>query len=239
MYRFKVNKNCEFNKIDLPDNENFVLTFDNFLEKPEEVLDLGKYNTVYMPVGAEHSWYPGVRDFTPNRFVSNLTTFLEDVISREYFEGEALQRTISRSFLSMVTLKEEELSVHQYCPHIDSSSDMAFAAVLYLCDESHGGTSIYRYKPENTIRVGEDNPQFMSKMIDAVRQSPEEHSGYINGDTSLFDRIGCVPMKFNRLVVFKQNLLHAPDIASTDNCIKNVDGGRFTVVSHMDFEKSV
>ncbi len=58
---------------------------------------------------------------------------------------------------------------------------------------------------------------------------------YINGDTELFQRIGQVPVKFNRCIVYRSNLLHSGDINPTLGLSANPREGRLTLNSFFRF----
>ena len=133
--------------------------------------------------------------------------------------------------LSLVTLKAAELREVQKMPHIDSSNSHAFASVHYLSQAPRGGTAIYRYKPTNTIQIGQHNQDVVLQMIEQVKATPNEHSGYINGDTSLFEIVVDIPERFNRLVLYKSNLLHSARLTHERSISSSPKEGRLTVSS--------
>ena len=63
-----------------------------------------------------------------------------------------------------------------------------------------------------------------------------EHSGYMDGDTSLFERVAKIEAKVNRLVLYKSNLLHCANIPTSKSHKKDVRDGRLTIASFMYFE---
>ena len=54
---------------------------------------------------------------------------------------------------------------------------------------------------------------------------------YMNGDTSLFQRIHQVAAKKNRLIIYPSNLLHSGDLAQTTALPANPQQGRLTISS--------
>ena len=74
-------------------------------------------------------------------------------------------------------------------PHMDNPSGLHFASTIYLNNEneSNGGTSFYEYVGTNVN---------------------EPVSGYITESTNDWTMTGMVPMKFNRMVLYLQNVWH-------------------------------
>lgn len=227
-YQFEVNPDCTINKICVKNEPYFVLVIDDFLLRPDEVLHFAEHSAYFNPDG---SYYPGERDLMPPLYGKELLNLLTPVISAEYFSGARLNAVKPLTKLSKVTLMPDQLRVNQRIPHVDSHSENMFATVHYLCQSQHGGTSLYRHKPSGKIKITENSPAFM-KTIAEEAQSRADHKGYLNGDTSLFERVATVEAKFNRLTLFKGNLLHCADI----NPKFSVKEERLSIASFMFFE---
>lgn len=203
---------------------------------PHEVVDFASNTAYFDPVGSDQTFYPGVRDVMPGPYGRALLDWVQPLISKEYFDGAALQSRPPICKLSLVTLQPEQLRAEQKIPHVDSANENDFAFVHYFCDQSHGGTSLYRYKPTGQVKIASDHVRVLSEMAEAAKNTEDEHSGYLAGDTSLFERVGRVSAKFNRLVFYKSNLLHSADIESKKSVNKDVLSGRLSVASFLYFE---
>ena len=86
------------------------------------------------------------------------------------------------------------------------------------------------------MRLRNDNHLVISEMMKKVGGSPEEHSGYLTGDTSLFKRELLVEAKLNRLILYPSNLLHCAVLSSPRSLINNVSEGRLSVASFFRLE---
>ena len=230
-YLFEVNPNCTIEKIHLKDESHFVLVLDDFLLQPEEVLHFAEHRAYFNPVGSDGSYYPGERDLMPAPYGRELLKFLTPIIAKEYFSGAQLNTVSPLTKLSKITLMPDKLNALQRIPHVDSHSQNEFALVHYFCQPKHGGTSMYRHIPSGTVQVTKNSPEFMRAIAKEAEES-DGHQGYLNGHTSLFEQVASVEAKFNRLILFKGNLLHCANI----NSQFSVKEERLSVASFMYFE---
>ena len=229
MLKFALNNSISVQKIKHEDPEVVVYVIDDFLANLEELIDYAREKAYFGAVGDDKTAYPGIRDRLPSVY--------EEVL------GEAVslvfptrKSTINRCMLSLTTLNPDELKTSQKMPHVDALGDDQFASIHYLCDGSHGGTAIYRYRPKDIVRLGDENHSVISEMMKKVGESAEEHSGYLTGDTSLFKRELLVEAKLNRLILYPSNLLHCAVLSSPRSLINDVSEGRLSVASFFRLE---
>ena len=229
MLKFALNNSISVQKIKHEDPEVVVYVIDDFLENLEELIDYAREKAYFGAVGDDKTAYPGIRDRLPSVY--------EEVL------GEAVslvfptrKSTINRCMLSLTTVNPAELKTSQKMPHVDALGDDQFASIHYLCDRSHGGTAIYRYRPKDIVRLRDKNHSVISEMMKKVGESPEEHSGYLTGDTSLFKRELLVEAKLNRLILYPSNLLHCAVLSSPRSLINDVSEGRLSVASFFRLE---
>ena len=67
--------------------------------------------------------------------------------------------------------------------------------------------------------------------------SPEEHSGYLSGDTSLFKQELMIEARLNRLILYPSNLLHCAVLSSPKSLQNDVTAGRLSVASFFRLEE--
>lgn len=229
MLKFALNDSISVHKIKHEDPEIVVYVIDDFLENPEELIDYAREKAYFGAVGDDKTAYPGIRDRLPSVYEQVLGEAVSLVFQTQ-------KSTISRCMLSLTTLNPDQLSTAQKMPHVDALGDDQFASIHYLCDSSHGGTAIYRYRPKNIVRLRNDNHLVISEMMKKVGESPDEHSGYLTGNTSLFKRELLVEAKLNRLILYPSNLLHCAVLSSPRSLINNVSEGRLSVASFFRLE---
>ena len=229
MLKFALNDSISVQKIKHEDPEIVVYVIDDFLANPKELIDYAREKAYFGAVGDDRTAYPGIRDRLPSVYEQVLGEAVSLVFQTQ-------KSTISRCMLSLTTLNPDQLSTAQKMPHVDALGDDQFASVHYLCDSSHGGTAIYRYRPKNIVRLRDENHSVILEMMKKVGGNPEEHSGYLVGDTSLFKRELLVEAKLNRLILYPSNLLHCAVLSSPRSLINDVSEGRLSVASFFRLE---
>lgn len=224
MTKYILNPAANVERIVHEDPEISVYVVDDFLENPEELVEYAKSKAYFGKVGADRTAYPGIRDRLPSTYERALAEVIEQVLP-EY------RPIISRCMLSLTTLDAQQLHAAQKIPHVDTANDDQYASVHYLCDHPHGGTALYRYLPRNKVRIRNGDRSVVQEMIQAVHDHPEEHQGYLVGDTRFYKQELVVEAKFNRLVIYPGNLLHCALLTSPQSLTSDISYGRLTVAS--------
>ena len=230
MLEFILNQALNVEKIKHTDPEISVYVIDNFLANPEVLLEYAEEKAYFGNVGDDGTAYPGIRDRLPSSYDEAMSTTIELVYG---FDNPVVHRCM----ISLTTLQPIQLSAAQKMPHVDAFSDDQYAAVHYLCGEPHGGTAIYRYCPRNIVKIRHDDRGVMDEMIENVRSHPAEHSGYLNGDTTLFKQELVIKAKLNRLVLYPSNLLHCAMLSSPNSLDSDTSRGRLSVASFFRLEQ--
>lgn len=196
---------------------------DELVLNPHGLIDLA---ADVMFVDASSS-YPGVRAPAPNAYV---TMLLEATAAplREAF-GAVMSPDLEMCAYSMVTVPPERLKRAQRFPHYDGPETDRLAFIHYLCAPEQGGTSFYRHR---ATRLAEITPASVDQYRYALaaelqRETPAQ--GYVLQDTSAFERILGVDAVFNRLVVYKGNVLHSGDIGPDTVLSEDPRRGRLTI----------
>lgn len=224
MPEFLLNQAVSVDRIQHEDPEISVYVVDDFLENPESLLDYASSKAYFGKVGDDRTAYPGIRDRLPRPY----ERVMEKIIELVYGVSNPI---IHRSMMSLTTLQPAQLSTAQKIPHVDTFDDDQYAAVHYLCGAPHGGTAIYRYLPRNLVRLRNEDRPVVEEMLQGVRDHPQEHAGYLVGDTSLFKQEVLVAAKFNRLILYPSNLLHCAQLSAPESLVSDVGRGRLSVAS--------
>jgi hypothetical protein len=213
-----------------------LLVIDSFLKNPGQLQAVAA-NSQYQsyPGYKDRKGYPGIRALAPKEYSYNITIFLEPIIKREFGIPAQLDIRKSPCTFSLLTVKPDELGPLQRTPHFDSSTPHHVAALLYLCDQNHGGTAFYRHIATGLEQITEDTREHYLDTcfneLNTRRPEPE----YIKDSTELYTKIGMVKAKFNRMVLYKGSILHAPFIESDVSISSNALTGRLTVNTFYDF----
>lgn len=179
---------------------------------------------------APYNAYPGIELRLPDAFSEAFATFFDQHLRADF----GLRRTVRQhAKLAMVTLPEAELQPVQTIPHCDVLTNLpgeeAMAAVLYLfSDENLGGTGFYRPKV--------DAMRMQGMLADAASGDPAtfwfRHGlarRYPGATDAWFERVACIPPRWNRLIVYPGTLLHSGDIRHPELLNADPRSGRLTL----------
>lgn len=203
---------------------------DNLLEHPEILQEYAENQARFQP---DTGLYPGNRAPAPSAFQSALITAMGATIRSVFGLARREFRHVDSDF-SIVSTPPSELELLQRIPHFDGTNRSELASIFYLCDSEFGGTSFYRHNSSGFEFVDDKRHRpYVSRLQQEVSTSPHCPSGYINGDTALFTRIGGCEAKFNRLVLYRGTSLHSGDIGS-HYCFEEASPkGRLTIASFL------
>ena len=183
---------------------------------------------------APYNAYPGLELRLPDAFSGMFAAYFDQHL-RAHF---GLRRTLRQhAKLAMVTLPEDALHPVQTIPHRDALSSLpeeqAMAAVLYLFrDERLGGTSFYRPRVD-----GARMPGMIEDAVSGDRATFHSRhgiaQGYPGASDAWFERVACIPPRWNRLIVYPGTLLHSGDIRHPELLPADARSGRLTINAFM------
>jgi len=206
-----------------------VTLIDNVLEDPRGVAALG-FTASYDQ--DRSNLYPGFRAPLPEAFSTAFRAWLAPILHRNGVLGghQTLER--DTSYFSVVATASQDLRPIQRIPHFDSPDANLFAAVLYLCDDRFSGTAFYRHRRTGYEQITKTN---VNNYRLALNSDLETHgapaSGYIDGDSALFETLFSSELKFNRAIVYPAGVLHAARIAKHFEPPRNQSEWRLTVTA--------
>lgn len=231
-----LNESIKINQIKVPETETNIYIIDNFIDNLAPIFNFAQKVAYYNPMFSDRSFYPGMRDHMPQPYLRLLEDFFCTQLMPLIAHKDD-QVTFHKSLLSLVTCDPKDLITDQKIPHIDSCNSNDFAFVHYLSEKALGGTSIYKYKPKNIIEFKEEHKVLLPDMLNNVNKTLSEHSGYINGSTSIFEQVLKIEAKINRLIVYQGNLLHSANITSQLSYNRDPKIGRLSISSFASINK--
>jgi hypothetical protein len=213
-----------------------IVFIDNFLDDPQALVEAAcgsRFEPAATP--AERKGYPGLRAPAPAAYTQALTELLDPLVKVNFEVPEHLPVKVGLSAFSLTTTAPEELGPLQRTPHFDASTPHSMAALLYLCDESHGGTGFYRHNATGLQRItAHDRERYLDAYHAEVnRRHPPAR--YFDRSDEQFTFLGMMPARFNRLVVYPGSLLHTACINPMRSVSSDPRRGRLTVNTFYDF----
>jgi len=169
-------------------------------------------------------FYPGIRTPAPAGYPDWLA-------QAALATGMARLPTVLRTTFAIATDAADALAPIQRIPHFDTLDPTMLAAVHYLCAPPHGGTSFYRHRGTGYERI---DPSRAAAWRQGLTRDREQHGlpapHYPTEHTAGFERIGLAALRFNRLILYPANCLHAGDLGAAPLAHDAVHG-RLTLTS--------
>ena len=198
--------NPELNvKIEKFDGTGKIAIIDNFWKYPDKVRNI----TQSIP----KTWNPRIIHGLPGArieatfYFSHLGEVFEELISNIYPEEHGMLK--SKSYIqdcfdhASFLVNVQNSTLPPRIPHIDNLGEpYRWAAGIYLNtdDECTGGTAFYSFKGLKTVNMA------------TIELEVKDYQIYVQDDYRDFKKLYLAEMKFNRLVLYPQNLLHTPYI---------------------------
>ena len=210
-----------------------LIIIDEFSTDPERLVDYAATRCSFSPVTA--NLYPGVRARPPEDYIKEVLSKVEELVRSVYGLQDTALAGGQCSF-SLVTTPPEKLRPLQRVPHFDNTNLNQLAVLHYLCPEEHGGTSFYRHRSTGfEIITKERCDTYKARLNAEINASSPPPPAYIDGDTPLFERIGRVQARFNRMVVYRSANLHSGNIPHGFRFERDARKGRLTLNTFLVF----
>ena len=224
-----INNSLSMQVLRIGEENNKVLCFDNFLAEPMQLVEFAQSATFsHYAAAVQRKGYPGVRTPAPIGLGEQIRAYLDRIVKAEY--EIPVERKIKplQDALCMMTVPETELGPLQRIPHFDASSPYFFATLLYLCDERHGGTGFYCHNSTGYESITPDRSECYLDASYAELNSKQIERCYFSESNELFSKTGFVSAQFNRLLVYRGNILHSANILSDVSLCLDPNVGRLT-----------
>lgn len=202
-----------------------LLQIDTLLQDPDMLVREAR-RASFTPAFGPAGGYPGVRAPAPPSYVRAVALHLFPIL-REAFDLGDVRLGRAEATLSMVTLAPGALVPSQRVPHVDTHDPLQFAILHYLCAAEFGGTAFFRHRATGFETLSPDRQEaFDSAQREESRLDPA--AGYRVGSDRWFEEIGRVDAAFNRVAIYRSQLLHSGVIAAPDRLVADPDRGRLT-----------
>ncbi len=212
-----------------------VLVIDEVMERPTPLMTYAARTARFAPLRQAGNFYPGVRAPAPKAYVQGLYAALRPILARTFGHDPASPVQVT-SALSLVTIPPESLNLAQRLPHFDTSDAMQIAVLHYFCEASHGGTAFYRHRATGYESINEARSgHYLETLTAELERLGPPPPRYVSGATPLYDQIGRVEAKLNRVVAYRGRLLHSgvilqPEALSSDPRVGRLTANTFITV---------
>ncbi len=191
-YRPPANARLEVRRIGA--EQNPLLIVDNPIAEPRVLIDEAVRAAFYAP---EHTLYPGVNANLPEAYYAAVIALLRGPL-------DGVFGLPPRSFLDYFGFFGLATAASgtpiQAVPHYDGADSGLVAMVHYLCPETYEGTAFYRHRATGIEAV---DPAREAGFVSAAAAELEAGQGM-----AAYEEIARVELRFNRLIVYRGNMLH-------------------------------
>ena len=207
-----------------------LVTIDDFASDPDALRGFA----IEAPFGPAGEHYPGIRAALPPDYLSRQLPVIAAEVSRHFGRCRRI-RTIDASF-SIVTSRPEALQLRQQLPHVDAVGRERIALLHYLSPDDCDGTAFFRHRSTGFETIDATRAPAYFERLNAEMQAPRTQSGYIAGDTELFERTALASARYNRALLYRSYVLHSGAIAPDAVLSADPARGRLTVTGFFVIE---
>jgi hypothetical protein len=209
-----------------------VLVVDNFLREPGAMV---RYATTEARFNPSPTLYPGVVGPVPDAYVDALASGLVPLMANT-FGVKADTAYLADCFFALATFPPEQLHFRQRLPHVDGFDPGLIAVLHYLCDGSQGGTALYRHRAAGFESLTKEQSEHMHALIAQDIAKNAVPAQYVSANNRLFEQTASFEAKFNRLLVYRGQILHSMLINANTKLSPDPRVGRLTANSSFSFE---
>jgi hypothetical protein len=208
-----------------------LLVIDDFVADPDRLVrKAARSNFV-----AQSTMFPGIRARAPLSYRQLLEDTLRPLLRECFGLDPSAAFAFPMCHFSLVTTAPQQLAFLQRVPHIDSAAGNGLATVHYLFRGDWGGTAFYRHRSTGYEYIDEARQEpYFARLEQESRSANAPEAGYIGGDTPLFEQVASVEGVFNRMIVYRRNILHSGNIDNTRVPPADLQAGRLSINSFID-----
>lgn len=180
-----------------------LLVVDDVLADPWAMIDAARAADFYRP---PHTHYPGLNANLPEAYYRTVVTALRGPIEAAFgLKASAALKFFG--FFALATTPAERASPVQRLPHLDGPDPRRLAMVHYVCQGAFGGTGFFRHQATGFESVDASRQEAYAAALQA--ELARERASFAGADTPGYDLIDQAEPVFNRLIVYRGNVLHA------------------------------
>ncbi len=226
-FELRLNPKAQVQMRRIGQEQNPLLVIDDIVLDADALVDQAMAAQWGPPVG---TYYPGLNAPLPAAYLRTLAPVLRPSFARAFGLSTDLQMA-AMGFFALATWPLERFGPLQRIPHYDQPDPTCLAMVHYLCKDQPGGTAFFRHKPTGFEAInGGRRDGYIQTIAGEIERDGAKLTGFAGPDTPNFEMIDVVEAKFNRLVLYRSNVLHCALFEGT-NLTDDPKTGRLTANS--------
>ncbi len=201
-----------------------VAVIDDFAADPEALRRAAR--TAGFASGSDH--YPGLKAPVPATYLADQRLVLASVLNKIFGISEKV--SILDVCFAIVTTAPEALTLQQRLPHVDGLEPGRIALIHYLVPTGDDGTAFYRHRSTGFETIDRArSARYFAQLNDDLRTHGQPPPAYLDGDTSIFERIGHFAGNYNRALIYRGRLVHCGAITTGRALPADPQTGRLTI----------
>jgi hypothetical protein len=188
-----------------------VVVIDDFLADPGAVVRQAAALAPFPDI--KENYYPGLRrvvtpaDGAVFGYFDAMCGAVAPIL-RQLFGVERFR--VTEAGFSLVTRPPHDTLPAQRVPHYDSLDPNDFAVLHYLNPGAMGGTAFYRHRRSGFEVLSEARAASYQAAVERdLMQFGPPQPGYFNETNAVWEKIGEVPWRYNRLLIYRGALFHS------------------------------
>lgn len=191
--------------------EQPLMIVDNVLADPDAMIAAACAADYYVP---EHTRYPGLNAPLPDGYYQTVIGALRGPMDAAFGLPRAAWLDFF-GFFALATTPESEAAPIQKIPHYDTPDPGQLALVHYLCRGDFGGTAFFRHVATGFESVGPDRHDlYVTCAAAELEAAGGKLTAYAGAQTPNYRLIAEAERVFDRLIVYRSNVLHSAILGS-------------------------
>jgi Family of unknown function (DUF6445) len=205
-----------------------VVVLDGVLRTPRSIVDFAATQGRFSRSISDANYYPGVRAPAPQAYVARVYEAVRPYMTDVF--GFPTSGAIKADFyLSIATLPPERLNVWQRGAHFDTVDRDQLAVLHYLCDPAYGGTAFYRHRETGYEAMTQERlPGYLEALQRDLDRNGPPPAAYLTASDRRFEQIASIDAVFNRVVIYRGQMLHAGSVNAHAGLSADPRRGRLT-----------
>ena len=236
--RIWINTDASIRREAISEDHHCVIV-DDFLQNPRELIEFAANNAVQFSTAKSH--YPGLFTDVNDDAMTDIYRFIRSKMTKHFpfLRGDLKMST----FLSMVTLRPDELSTLQRMCHTDPAPDSGrtpYAALLYLFEnEELGGTGFFNYWRKHQLlkkveNIALEDPDKAEEFLLENFPTFRKRAKYMTESNEIAELLCTIPARFNRMIFYSGQIPHNAAITAPELLSNDCGKGRLTLIVFAD-----
>ncbi|QJR03063.1 hypothetical protein HH800_13310 [Sphingobium yanoikuyae] len=206
-----------------------LVSLDDALSDPQRVRAMASVACF----AVDSPFYPGVRAPLPQGVAAEVERLSWPVLAEHFGCRRGLN--IKNASFALTVTAPAQLRPPQRIPHYDGTSDSQFAVLIHLGFDDLGGTGFFRHRSTGYESIGPERElSYFAALRSDLERFGRPKPSYIDESTAIYERIAVSSARFNRMILYRGNMLHSAMLRLPEGLSACPATGRLTITCFID-----